>query len=83
MVEVVDLVRLQNQCVRTEYVDVLVVQNRSFLGNVHKSGAVVLIDVHQVLTGIGIFDYIEGMELTSAQGLFQHLQREEVEVEDI
>ena len=83
MVEVVDLVRLQNQCVRTEYVDVLVVQNRSFLGNVHKSGAVVLIDVHQVLTGDQIFDCIEDKEKKQAQDSFQHLQREEVEVEDI
>ena len=76
MVEVVDLPQLLNQYVRTECVDVLVVQNRSFLGNVRKSGAVVLIDAHQVLTGDRIFDCIEDMEMKQAQDSFPHLLRE-------
>ena len=77
MVEVVDLFQLQNQCVRTECVDVLAVQNRSFLSNVRRSGAVVLIDAHQVLIGNLIFDCIEDKEMKQAQDSFPRLLREE------
>ena len=59
------------------------VQNKTFYDNDHRSGTFGLIDAHQVLTGDRIFDCIEDKEMKLDQGLFQHLQREEVEVQDI